>query len=238
MSDGRAESESADVEATFDPRHPLIFQRGYDPEADGAASAAAGPGGRDSSSRSWRARRPSAPVFPSHDPATRQARGQADEQADLQADLRFRRPETTDAAAGAGVLIPGMAAGRDARDPVSGESVPGESVPGESAQVQAWDPDQPAYPRRNPYIVALWIVGIGLIVGGIAFQWWAASLSNNSYSGNEVPVEVILQQFAWTCSPAMIAVGGLTLVILIFLRALSWQPRVSATDIPDAEPSA
>ena len=224
MSDDRAEYEAADVETQFDPRHPLIFQRGYDPDADGGA----GSGDRDFSSRSWRARRPSAPVFPSHDPAVRQTSGPASGRPDL----RFRRPESTDAAPGAGAVTPGVAASWDAREPV-----PGESARGESSQV--WDPDQPAYSHRNPFIVALWIVGIGLIVGGIAFQWWAVSLSNSySGSGDKIPVEVILQQFAWTCSPAMITIGGFTLVILIFMRAVSWQPRVSTTDIPDAEPTA
>ena len=172
MSNDRAEHESADVETRFDPRHPPMFQRGYDPEMDGAA------GVPDTSSRLWRARRPSTPVFPSHDPAARQPqpsgqqseqlRGQSSGQSSGQSDLRFRRPGTTDA-------VPSHVI-QDAPE-YSGEVV--QRGAAQEHQTEAWDPDQPTHQQRNPFIIALWIVGVGLIVGGIAFQWWAASLSNN-----------------------------------------------------------
>ncbi|MFT2818094.1 hypothetical protein [Leifsonia sp. A12D58] len=206
-----------------------MFQRGYDPEADAAAGAA------DSTtpSRSWRARRASAPVFPSHDPAARQP--QPSGQSSGRSDLRFRRPETTDAAAGYVMQDDPDHSG----EVVQREAARDETVQREAAQeyqTEAWDPDQPTQQRRNPFIVALWIVGIGLIVGGIAFQWWAASLSPN-YSGEEdqIPIEVILQQIAWTGAPAVSTVGGLTLVILIAWRAANWTSHGSAADVHDAE---
>lgn len=83
-----------------------------------------------------------------------------------------------------------------------------------------WAGDRPA---RNPFIVALWIIGVGLVVSAVWFQWWALS-RNNSYSGNtsEMPIEFVLQQLSWSISTPMISSGILTIVGLIAWKAVRW----------------
>jgi hypothetical protein len=73
------------------------------------------------------------------------------------------------------------------------------------------------WPRRNPYLRALWAVGVALIVVGIVLAWQVtADSANITYSGGEMPFALILQQLAWTVVPSMVTVGIATIVALIF----------------------
>lgn len=76
--------------------------------------------------------------------------------------------------------------------------------------------------RLNPYVVALWVVGIALSVGGVTTQWWAqmSQVSGAFSVQNGVPVRVLLIGLANTVSGPMITVGMATIVGLIFMLAL------------------
>lgn len=77
--------------------------------------------------------------------------------------------------------------------------------------------------RFNPYIVALWVIGIILVVAGAGFLFWAQTISRMSggYDPNQgVPIEIILANLAYSVSGPMVAVGLATLIGLIFLRAV------------------
>ena len=203
MSTDRAEHESPEVETQFDPRHPLIFQRGYDPEAAAGGAGAAGAANSADTSRSWRARRAAAsapatatasvPVFPSHD--------------------QTALPNTSERGQHPGAVHTHPVQPDDAAAPPEVDYIPD--------------------PARNPFVIALWILGSVLIVAGISFSWWATSHNNYSYEGSEVPIEVILQQLSWSLSPTMVTVGGLTLVGMTFWRAIKWMPSASRVQMND-----
>ncbi|WP_111720952.1 hypothetical protein [Homoserinimonas sp. OAct 916] len=79
---------------------------------------------------------------------------------------------------------------------------------------------------RNPYIGALWAVGIGLIVLGAAGYVWASWLSWYPSSGAAVP----LADFAQGAGSDIALVGLGTLVGLQFLlRSLRARDRAPAT---------
>jgi hypothetical protein len=76
-------------------------------------------------------------------------------------------------------------------------------------------------PRMNPYVVALWVIGIALSVCGVLVQWWAQlSQFSGAFSvQNGVPLRVLLVSLANTVSGPMITVGMATIVGLIFMAA-------------------
>ncbi|MGO4102810.1 hypothetical protein AB4Y63_02555 [Leifsonia sp. YAF41] len=80
-------------------------------------------------------------------------------------------------------------------------------------------------PPRNPFLTALWVIGVALIVGGMWMVWQAIAAQNRGYSGisGEAPIELILQQLTWSLAPSMTSTGMLVLVGLVFERAIRWQ---------------
>jgi hypothetical protein len=114
-----------------------------------------------------------------------------------------------------------------------GSTQPGSTHPG-STEPDSTEPDsvQPVGPRRvNPYIRALWIVGIGLVVGGLALVWQATSNNAyNNYSADDVTLAMLLQQLAWVVIPVMLTVGTATIVALVFWEAAHWRAPGQPTE--------
>lgn len=90
---------------------------------------------------------------------------------------------------------------------------------------EGWATD--ARSRTNPFLALLWVLGFGLIAGGVGLAWRAMMnqfSSNNNYNGEgEMPFEMVLQQLSWTFAAPMISTGFLVIVGLIFERAIRWQ---------------
>lgn len=88
--------------------------------------------------------------------------------------------------------------------------------------------DEYARPRRNPFIVALWTVGILFVTAAVALQWQAMtySFSNYSYSGTgAMPFGMMLQQVAYAIASPMLMVGLIVMVGLLFWHAAGWRAR-------------
>jgi hypothetical protein len=86
--------------------------------------------------------------------------------------------------------------------------------------------DEYERPRRNPFITALWIVGILFVTGAVALQWQAMtySFSNYSYSGNgPMPFGMMLQQVAYAIASPMLMVGLIVMAGLLFWHAAGWR---------------
>lgn len=76
-------------------------------------------------------------------------------------------------------------------------------------------------PRRNPLMLALWLVGAGLVVLGIVLYSVSVSLS---YTGSTPATDVgslVISQLGWMLAGPMITIGLATLVGLLFLTALA-----------------
>jgi hypothetical protein len=94
----------------------------------------------------------------------------------------------------------------------------------------------PTIPPRtaNPYVAALWVIGIVFTVGGAILQLAPQlSPSQGSFSvseGQGLPVELVLRNLAYAVSTPMITVGMATIVGLIFLLAVAARPGRSDSD--------
>ena len=132
----------------------------------------------------------------------------------------------------------GAPADADASDPSAirspaAASQPADSVgPADVGSVPAPDADEPLdqFEPRNPFIIALWIIGPALIIGGLILQMRTifATYFSSGFAGSssaEVPTEMVMQQLIWTLAPAMIATGLATVVGLLFFHALRWRSR-------------
>ncbi|MEN2742534.1 hypothetical protein ABCS02_32565 [Microbacterium sp. X-17] len=76
-------------------------------------------------------------------------------------------------------------------------------------------------PRRNPVMLALWLVSGGFVVLGIVLYSVSVSLS---YTGSTPSTDVgslVISQLGWMLAGPLITVGLLTLVALLFLTALA-----------------
>ncbi|MFK3671955.1 hypothetical protein ACI2IX_17445 [Leifsonia aquatica] len=85
-------------------------------------------------------------------------------------------------------------------------------------------------PRRNPLMLALWIVGAGLVVLGIVIYAVAVNASyTTSYNGAAGDVGMqVLTQIGWVLAGPMITIGFATLVALLFITALAGRRRAGA----------
>ncbi|MGH1550337.1 hypothetical protein ACRAWB_14655 [Leifsonia poae] len=89
-------------------------------------------------------------------------------------------------------------------------------------------------PRRNPLILALWIVGGGFVLLGIVLYCISVT---SSYSGPTPSSDVgslVFAQLGWMLAGPLITVGLLTLVGLLFLNALAGR-RAPVEASPDDE---
>lgn len=80
----------------------------------------------------------------------------------------------------------------------------------------------PPDPRRNPFVIALWVLGPLLVIGGFALVVQSASNNTYAYNGGEMPWGMILQQVGWSLAPAMLSTGLATMVGLLFWHAFAW----------------
>ncbi|WP_426626081.1 hypothetical protein ACPPVW_08635 [Leifsonia sp. McL0607] len=93
-------------------------------------------------------------------------------------------------------------------------------------------------PRRNPLVLALWLVGGGLVVLGIVLYSVSVSLS---YTGSTPSTDVgslVISQLGWMLAGPMITIGLATLVGLLFLTALAGRSRPAGRSGEDEAMSA
>lgn len=109
-------------------------------------------------------------------------------------------------------------------DPVPGSEAAGAGSGADSA-VES-DGDTPV--EQNPFELILWIMAAGLVIGGVAFAYWASSL-NYMYvpDGAGWSWQQMLQSSGWALSGPMVTVGLATVVGLFFRRAMTWKPPES-----------
>lgn len=89
-------------------------------------------------------------------------------------------------------------------------------------------------PRRNPLMLALWLVAGGFVVLGIVLYSVSVSLS---YTGSTPSTDVgslVISQLGWMLAGPLITVGLITLVGLLFLTALAGRGPKRAPN-PDLE---
>ncbi|HYI33353.1 MAG TPA: hypothetical protein VEX88_07830 [Glaciibacter sp.] len=101
---------------------------------------------------------------------------------------------------------------------------------GESVQPAIPDNPPVAETQRNPYFLGLWIGASALIVAGLALEWRSVAMADYGYTSapGDVPLEAIIQQLTWVVAPIMITVGALTIVALLFWRAVHWRPSLES----------
>jgi hypothetical protein len=197
------DDEQKDAARGFDPRYDPQFQRGYRPQ----------PGERS------RTRVRTAPGdAPDAEAEQLRARPRADdgapavEAAALSVDpVALPRIAESAAEAAAGTAADIDRAGLDRAETVRAYAVPAPSL------LDRLD----LSPRRNPLMLALWIVGAGLVVLGVVLYSVSVSLS---YTGSTPSTDVgslVISQLGWMLAGPMITIGLATLVALLFLTALA-----------------
>ena len=76
--------------------------------------------------------------------------------------------------------------------------------------------------RFNPWLLVLWILGIGLTAAGVWAQWQLVTVEPSSDTVNAYYViPALLREF----SPWLVAVGLAAVVAAVFLHALRWRER-------------
>lgn len=93
-------------------------------------------------------------------------------------------------------------------------------------------------PRRNPLMLALWIVGAGLVVLGVVIYAVAVNASyTTSYTGTGGDIGMqVLTQIGWVLAGPMITIGIATMVALLFLTAIVGRRRAPAATGADPDP--
>ncbi|GHD45867.1 hypothetical protein D9V29_08250 [Mycetocola manganoxydans] len=121
-------------------------------------------------------------------------------------------------------------AGSDAGESVDRVSTE-NGMPGDAA---AGDPDTvelPVSPWRNPYLIALTVLGVVLLGGGIAaFRWsvnqvYGGAMNAPGATQAEAEEAMLLSQLAWGLSPLLALAGVLTLLGVFFFAASRWRPQ-------------
>lgn len=204
------DDEQKDAARGFDPRYDPQFQRGYRPL----------PGERPRT----RVRTAPAPtVAPTNAPTTA-----------VESEVARSRPRDDDVAPPVEaaamsvnpVALPHVTPG--GVDTASGAPGLVDAVPERAELVRAYAVPAPSLldridlsPRRNPLILALWLVGGGLVVLGIVLYSVSVSLS---YTGSTPSTDVgslVISQLGWMLAGPMITIGLATMVALLFLTALA-----------------
>ncbi|MEN0085403.1 MAG: hypothetical protein AAGC66_11615 [Leifsonia sp.] len=76
-------------------------------------------------------------------------------------------------------------------------------------------------PRRNPVMLALWLVGAGFVVLGIVLYAVSVTSSYNGPTPSTDVTALVFAQLGWMLAGPLITVGLLTLVGLLFLTLLA-----------------
>lgn len=194
------DDEQKDAARGFDPRYDPQFQRGYRPQ----------PGERP---RTRVRTAPSPSAVPEHQTGNRE-----DDPQPVEAAALTVNPTGLPGIAPAALGASEAAAAPDAPGPGADrpELVRAYAVPAPSL-LDRLD----LSPRRNPLMLALWIVGGGLVVLGIVLYSVSVSLS---YTGSTPSTDVgslVISQLGWMLAGPMITIGLATLVGLLFLTALA-----------------
>ncbi|MEY9951894.1 hypothetical protein [Leifsonia sp. EB34] len=204
------DDDQKDAARGIDPRYDPQFQRGYRPQ----------PGERAKT----RLRAAPAPSV-------------ATDEGDDERDDERRRPVEAASLSIAPVDVPRVTPA--AEPPVQAE--PGVdrayAVPASASAASILD-RLDLSPRRNPVILALWLVSGGFVVLGVVLYSVSVSLS---YTGSTPSTDVgslVISQLGWMLAGPLITVGLLTLVALLFLTALAGRGSKRAyseptSDLPD-----
>jgi hypothetical protein len=75
-------------------------------------------------------------------------------------------------------------------------------------------------PRRNRWMLALWLVGAGFVVLGIVFYTISVSISYAGPAPGSDVGSLVIAQLGWMLAAPLVTVGLLTLVALLFLTAV------------------
>ena len=177
----------------FDPRFDPAFQRGYQPQPGERARTRVRADAPDSAYR-----RPSSLLRTREDsaPATPSEPLTPYEEAALSLD---ERP---------------LAAATPADSGAVGPQTVVVASPGVFSRVEL-------NPRRNPFILALWIIGGGFVVLGILLYSVSVTSSYNGPTPSTDVAALVFAQLGWMLAGPLIMVGLLTIVGLLFLTALS-----------------
>lgn len=80
-------------------------------------------------------------------------------------------------------------------------------------------------PRRNPFILALWLIGGGFVVLGIVLYCVSVSISYAGPTPSSDVGSLVIAQLGWMLAGPLITIGLATLVALLFLTALVARSR-------------
>lgn len=199
----------------FDPRYDPAFQRGYRPQPGEPTRTRARTAG-------------AAGAAPARDRSRVEPR----------AELGSVEAEAAWDAAPEAVPLPDLSApsfpvASPAGPPATGASgLPGAIAPAAGGFLAGAE----LSPRRNPFMLALWIIGAALVVVGVAVYAIAANASyTNNYSGtaSDIGTQVFIQ-IGWVLAGPMITIGFATLIALLFLTALGARRRTAADGAAEA----
>jgi hypothetical protein len=98
--------------------------------------------------------------------------------------------------------------------PVAEAPVPApEPIEVDPAPEAEWDP-----PARNPFRIALVVLGIALVVSSAGLFWQMAQ--DHSSASVQSPADIAIQQLGYTFAPTLLLVGIIALVVAIALGVL------------------
>jgi len=217
----RRNDENEDVSESFDPNYDPAFQRGYTPRPGEAhrtrlRNAADDspfrrpPPGREAAGPTASAATPASPY---QEPA-----GHGDL---LDAD-RFDRTPESDA--------------EPFRSDAGSDALPSDDRAGSAVVITGASILDRAEisPKRNPYFLALWIIGGGFVVLGIVLYAFSIYTSYTGTTDSQDVSTLVFSQVGWMLAGPLVTVGLATIVALILLTAL----RTRARRTPRADASA
>jgi hypothetical protein len=178
-----------DPHERFDPRFDPAFQRGYRPKAGDTMRVE---------------RRPAPEQKETAQPPQAQPQRAAEPKAPIQPQPRRSEPTL----ATVKVVPP------EPPDEPGLEQATAEAWGDEGAQ----GPLATAALSRNPYVLALWIIGAGSIVLGVVLYLLSATMSTNSGGGDQF--QMALYQLGWVFATPLVTIGLATIVGLLFLSAV------------------
>ncbi|GAA1447936.1 hypothetical protein [Leifsonia poae] len=229
-----ADGEQAETE--FDPRFDPAFQRGYQPAPGERTRTRV----RSQADADAPFRRPSPGTAPAaarvaDAPHADAPRSDASRDSRFADDLRTLdqrlAPDPVNAAYGTGVT-PGAEVDADVPGP-DAPAVIVEPVVVRGSFLDGLD----VSPRRNPYFLALWIIGGGFVILGVVLYIVSVFTSyTSSPTSSQDVTTLVFSQVGWMLAGPLIEVGLATIVALVILSALTAR-RAGSSGQPDDESS-